>query len=141
RGRRLCEARRDTPRIARNLHRLLLVDAVRFVLQEAVVPARRELEHMRKVGTGEARRWVSEVADVKTFWPCEPAVRVDGLIDVECEVATALEEEARRGHRGHQAQARPCAEEVAHGGEVLGSVQLRRIGRQSGLYALVPAAL
>src|SRR4051794_28719821 len=44
------------PGVARNLYRLLLVDAVRLAFQEPVVPTGREVEDVYEVGTGEARR-------------------------------------------------------------------------------------
>ena len=51
-------ARGTAPRVARDLHRLLLVDAVRLVLQEAVIPARREVDDVREVRSRERRRRV-----------------------------------------------------------------------------------
>src|SRR5205823_13255298 len=112
------------PRIASDLNRLLLVGAVGLVLQEPVVPLCGELEDVREVGAGKALRGVAEVADVQPLLPGQPAVGVDRLVDVESEVAAALEEEARRRHSRHQAQARSRPEQVADRRKVLAADQL-----------------
>src|SRR4029077_5120989 len=85
-----------TPGIGGDLHGLLLVHPVRDALEEAVVPAGREVEHVCEIRTGKARRRVAEVADVQALGSGELAVGVGCLIDVERKVAASLEEEARR---------------------------------------------
>jgi len=47
------------------------VHPVGDALEEAVVPAGREVQHVWEIRTGETRRRVAEVADVQALRPCE----------------------------------------------------------------------
>ena len=66
--------------------------ARRTPVQVAREPARALGEHLLDVGPGERRRRVAEVADVEPLRPLHELVAVARLVDVEGEVAPALEE-------------------------------------------------
>src|SRR6266540_2376680 len=136
------EARRLAgPRVAGQLNWFLAVDPVRHALQEAVVPPRREVEHVREIRAGEGRGRMAEVADVQPLRARKALVGVRSLVDVEREVAASLEEETRGCDRSHEVEARARPQQLPHAGQVLVANHLRYKGAQLGLDALRRDAL